>query len=134
MKSRKQVRLKTNPKYRGIDIQDYDYLDKLPTVTLDLNKDKFEFWEKNKLNTPHFKEQVQKMIKYIKDGSFIPPPIAVIETGFFSKKYLVIDGHHRFEAYKQLGISKIPAKIVPKKDVEKFSGIPTLYEQQKINN
>lgn len=125
-KNKKPVRLFTDPRYQGADV-DYDYIDTLPTVEIPV--DKIVYWEKDKVISDFFKKEVLDMIKYLETGKKLPP-IVVMETGFFKKQFLVIDGHHRAVAFKQMGYQKIPAKIVPKNKVKKQGGIPTLDENQ----
>ena len=128
IKTKKPITLNSNPDYRGADI-DYDYLETLPVITLDLTKDKIEFWEKDKLTTDQFKSNVRSMISSIQKG-FNPPPIVVMKIGIFKNKYRLIDGHHRVAAAKALGQSKIQARVVPGKDVRVDDGVPTLTEEE----
>lgn len=122
IETEKPIKLFSDPSYRGADF-DFAYVDTLPTTILDLTKTKLEFWETEKIKSDQFRANVADMKTSIQNG-FKPPPILVVEKGLFKKSYLVIDGHHRVEAFKQLGVNEIPAKIVPKKDVEITSEVP----------
>jgi hypothetical protein len=39
----------------------------------------------------------------------------------YKKGYQVLDGHHRFWAYKKLGVKSIPVQVVPDKDIEELN-------------
>ena len=65
----------------------------------------------SKFDNPQYKKNLHNIIKHLRAGNDIPP-ILVRKVG--PVKYQVIDGHHRLEAYKQLGMKTIPAKIVSK--------------------
>ena len=52
--------------------------------------------------------KIHQMKKAIKKGEHLPPVVVIPQDG----KYLIVDGHHRFTAYRQLKLDKIPAIIV----------------------
>lgn len=54
-----------------------------------------------------------QMAMSIEQGKKLPP-ITVVKKG---GSYLIIDGHHRYAAYKAAGAGQVPIRIVDKKDV-----------------
>ena len=73
-----------------------------------------------KFDDPVYKKNLHNIIKHLRAGNDIPP-ILVRKVG--PVKYQVIDGHHRLEAYKQLGMKTIPAKIVSKINIHDINKI-----------
>ena len=69
------------------------------------------------------------MIRYIQSGKKLPP-IVVRKTGLLPGRYYIIDGHHRVDTYKKMGINKIDAKIVPKKDIKFLDKYESSEDQQ----
>ncbi len=60
-----------------------------------------------------YKKRIDGIIKTLKDKKKLTPIIAYKD----GNKYRIIDGNHRYEAYKKLGKDKIDAIIIPKKNV-----------------
>ncbi len=51
--------------------------------------------------------RTQKMVRRLKKDGVLKSPV-LVEKGDF----IVLDGHHRVEAFKRLGIKKIPCRVV----------------------
>lgn len=64
---------------------------------------------------PGASKRIARMVKSIKDGKKLPP-ILVRKHG---DGYQVLDGHHRFKAYRIAKVSDVPARIV---DPENITG------------
>jgi predicted nucleotidyltransferase len=60
---------------------------------------------------------VEKIVAGLKKGDKLPPLL----VRKYKDGYQVLDGHHRFWAYKLLGIKSIPAQVVPDSDIEEIS-------------
>ena len=60
------------------------------------------------------KENVKKILSGLASNADIPP----ILVRKYKGGYQVLDGHHRFWAYKVAKKDSIPARIVPDKDIE----------------
>lgn len=58
-------------------------------------------------------ERIERMVKALKKGKDTPP----ILVRKYKNGYQVLDGHHRFKAYKAAGRNEIPAMIVADKDI-----------------
>jgi hypothetical protein len=71
----------------------------------------------DKMNQPKSKANVEKIVAGLKQGAKLPPLL----VRKYKNGYQVLDGHHRFWAYKLLGVKSIPAQIVPDSDVEEIS-------------
>ena len=71
----------------------------------------------DKMNQPKSKANVKKIVAGLKQGDKLPPLL----VRKYKDGYQVLDGHHRFWAYKLLGVKSIPAQIVPAKDIEEIS-------------
>jgi predicted chitinase len=68
------------------------------------------------MKDPNSKANMDKMIELIKANKAQElPPILVRK---YKDGYQVLDGHHRFHAYKAAGAKTIPGKIVPDSDIK----------------
>jgi len=108
------IKVKIYPGGLGADV-DYDEeeFEQLPTKTISL--DQLTLNEPaEKMKQPASKATLKQLIKSIKAGDEVPP-IIVRKLG---DKYQVIDGHHRYFAFKALGKDSIKAVVVDPKDVE----------------
>jgi hypothetical protein len=104
--------LSTDPDNFGATVDDTN-LKKLPVVMLPLKK-LVHFEPLSKMETPEAKKWVKRLMSKIEKGRKIKP-ILVRE---WENGYQVIDGHHRFQAYKLLNKPEIPAQIVPDDEIE----------------
>jgi hypothetical protein len=68
----------------------------------------------DKMNQPKSKANVEKILSGLKQGAKLPPLL----VRKYKNGYQVLDGHHRFWAYKLSGVKNIPAQIVPDSDIE----------------
>ena len=108
------IKVKIYPGGLGADV-DYneEEFEQLPTKTISL--DQLTLNEPaEKMKQPASKATLKQLIKSIKAGDEIPP-IIVRKLG---DKYQVIDGHHRYFAFKALGKDNIKAVVVNPEDVE----------------
>jgi hypothetical protein len=98
--------LYTNPSYYGATVQASNNIQE-PVVLLPTNK--ITVFEPDlKFDDPKYAENLKKIKAAIKKGKQFPA-ILVRRLG---TKYQVVDGHHRFKAYRDLKIKQIPARIV----------------------
>jgi hypothetical protein len=108
------IKVKLYPGGLGADV-DYDEeeFNQLPTKTISL--DQLVLNEPaSKMKQPKSKATLKRFIKSIKSGETIPP-IIVRKLG---DKYQILDGHHRYFAFKLLNKDNIKAIIVDSKDIE----------------
>jgi hypothetical protein len=70
----------------------------------------------SKMNQPKSKVNVEKIIAGLKKGDKLPPLL----VRKYKDGYQVLDGHHRFWAYKLSGTKSIPVRIVADKDIEEI--------------
>ena len=108
-----KIKLHTDPNYFGAEVGDYKASG--PIVNISTSK-LVGFEPDDKMNQPKSKANVKKMVAGLKKGDQLPP----ILVRRYKDGYQVVDGHHRFWAYKSLGIKSIPAQIVPAKDIEEI--------------
>jgi hypothetical protein len=66
------------------------------------------------MTQPKSKANVEKIVAGLKQGDKLPPLL----VRKYKNGYQVLDGHHRFWAYKLLGTKSIPVQIVPDSDIE----------------
>ena len=66
------------------------------------------------MDQPASKANVEKIVAGLKQGDKLPPLL----VRKYKNGYQVLDGHHRFLAYKLLGTKSIPAQVVPDEDIE----------------
>jgi hypothetical protein len=114
-----KVRLFKNPQNRGSEIDTDEYLDPRPNKVMMLPIDKltsFEGWDKARkghTKSQKARDKVEAIKIDIQKEKRIPP----IFVRYRNRRFQIIDGHHRVEAYRELGYKKIPAQVVPKRDI-----------------
>ena len=106
-----KITLSTDPNWYGATVDDY----KATGPVVDIPADKLVGFEPDdKMNQPKSKANVRKIVAGLKRGHKLPPLL----VRKYKNGYQVLDGHHRFKAYKLLGVQLIPAQIVPARDIE----------------
>ena len=101
------VKLYRDPDYFGAEVDDTGF-DRLPVV--DIPVDRLQgFQPETDRDRPQSRALVKKMVASLKRGAVLPP-ILVRKVG---DGYQVLDGHHRFWAYRLSGTRSVPAQIVP---------------------
>jgi len=110
-----KVKLFTDPSYFGAEIDDTGF-DNLPVVNISVDR-LVGFEPDDKMNQLKSKANVEKIVAGLKQGAKLPPLL----VRKYKDGYQVLDGHHRFWAYKLLGTKSIPSRIVPDKDIEEIS-------------
>jgi ParB-like chromosome segregation protein Spo0J len=108
-----KIKLSTDPNWYGAEPGDYKATG--PVVNIPANK-LVGFEPDDKMNQPKSKVNVEKIVAGLKQGDKLPPLL----VRQYKNGYQVLDGHHRFWAYKLLGVESIPAQIVPAKDIEEI--------------
>ena len=106
-----KIKLSTDPNWYGAEVGDYKATG--PVVNISANQ-LVGFEPDDKMNQPKSKANVEKIVAGLKQGDKLPPLL----VRKYKNGYQVLDGHHRFWAYKLLGVKEIPAQIVPAKDIE----------------
>ena len=109
-----KITLSTDPNWYGATVDNYQASG--PVVNIPANQ-LVGFEPDDKMNQPKSKVNVEKIVAGLKQGSKLPPLL----VRKYKNGYQVLDGHHRFWAYKLLGIKSIPAQIVPDSDIEEIS-------------
>ena len=110
-----KVKLYTDPGYFGAEVDDTGF-DSLPVVNISADM-LVGFEPDSKMNQTKSQANVEKIVAGLKKGNKLPPLL----VRKYKDGYQVLDGHHRFWAYKSLGIKTIPVQIVPAKDIEEIS-------------
>ena len=106
-----KITLSTDPNWYGATVDNY----KATGPVVDIPADKLVGFEPDdKMNQPKSKANVKKIVAGLKRGHKLPPLL----VRKYKNGYQVLDGHHRFKAYKLLGVQLIPAQIVPARDIE----------------
>jgi hypothetical protein len=106
-----KITLSTDPNWYGAEIGDYKASG--PVVNIPANK-LVGFEPDSKMRQPKSRTNVKKIVAGLKKGDKLPPLL----VRKYKNGYQVLDGHHRFWAYKLLGVKSIPAQIVPDSDIE----------------
>jgi len=106
-----KITLSTDPNWYGAEVDDYKATG--PVVNIPANR-LVGFEPDDKMNQPASKANVEKIVAGLKQGTKLPPLL----VRKYKNGYQVLDGHHRFWAYKLLGVKNIPAQIVPAEDIE----------------
>ncbi len=107
------VNLSTDPTAFGADVYD-DGKNDYPIVQIPMDK-LIGFEPDDKMLSPKSKANMEKMIRLIRagKGNSLPPILARRYRG----GYQVLDGHHRYHAYKAIDAKTIPAMIVPPENI-----------------
>jgi hypothetical protein len=106
-----KIKLSTDPNWYGAEVGDY----KATGPVVNISADQLVGFEPDdKMNQPKSKANVKKIVAGLKQGDKLPPLL----VRKYKDGYQVLDGHHRFWAYKLLGVKSIPAQIVPAEDIE----------------
>jgi RNA polymerase sigma factor (sigma-70 family) len=108
-----KITLSTDPNWYGATVDNYQASG--PVVNIPANQ-LVGFEPDDKMNQPKSKVNVEKIVAGLKQGDKLPPLL----VRKYKNGYQVLDGHHRFWAYKLLGVKSIPAQIVPAEDVEEI--------------
>lgn len=106
-----KITLSTDPNWYGAEVGDYKATG--PIVNLSASQ-LVGFEPDNKMDQPASKANVEKIVAGLKQGDKLPPLL----VRKYKNGYQVLDGHHRFLAYKLLGTKSIPAQVVPDEDIE----------------
>jgi len=99
-----------------------DYKATGPVINIPANQ-LVGFEPDDKMTQPKSKANVEKIVAGLKKGDKLPPLL----VRKYKNGYQVLDGHHRFWAYKLVGVKSIPAQLVPAEDVEEV-GRPAVAE------
>jgi predicted nucleotidyltransferase len=110
-----KVKLYTDPGYFGAEVDDAGF-DSLPVVNISADR-LVGFEPDSKMNQTKSRANVEKIVAGLKKGDKLPPLL----VRKYKDGYQVLDGHHRFWAYKLLGVKSIPAQVVPDSDIEEIS-------------
>lgn len=107
-----KVRISKDPANLGADVWEEEPLEpivllKRSDITNVLEPDHFH------AEKPGATERIVKMVKAIKAGKKLPP----IVVRKYKDGYQVLDGHHRFKAYRISNVDQIPARIVDPKNI-----------------
>jgi hypothetical protein len=109
-----KITLSTDPNWYGATVDNYQASG--PVVNIPANQ-LVGFEPDDKMNQPKSKANVEKIVAGLKQGAKLPPLL----IRKYKNGYQVLDGHHRFWAYKLLGVKSIPAQIVPDSDIKEIS-------------
>jgi hypothetical protein len=109
-----KIKLYTEPDYFGAEVDDTGF-DRLPVINIPVNK-LVGFEPDSKMSQPKSRANVKKIVAGLKKGDRLPP----ILVRKYKDGYQVLDGHHRFWAYKLLDLKSIPSRIVPDRDIEEI--------------
>lgn len=107
-----KVKISTSKKEMGAWVDDQEQDE--PTVMIDL-KSIISVLEPDELHDtkPDAKKRVDDMVKQLEKGKDTPPVL----VRKYKSGYQILDGHHRFKAYKKANKEQIPAQIVAAKNI-----------------
>ena len=107
-----KVKLSSDPDNFGAWVRDGG----TPEKTIVIPTSKIHVFEPDsKFDDPHHAKNLANIVKAIKAGKKLPP-ILVRRHGI--DRFQVVDGHHRFMAYRMAGAKSIPARVIDPKNVK----------------
>jgi hypothetical protein len=116
-----KITLYTDPNYYGAEVDDSVGNGK-PVIQVPLSK-LVGFEPDQKMTSVTSSANMEKMVELIKTGKGSElPPIFVRQ---YQGGYQVLDGHHRYHAYKAAGANTIPAKLIPADEIKIVDKAPT---------
>ena len=119
-----KIKLSTDPDWYGAEVGNY----KAASPVVNISADQLVGFEPDdKMNQPASKANVKKIIAGLEQGDKLPPLL----VRKYKDGYQVLDGHHRFWAYKSSGVKSIPVQVVPAKDVEEVDRQDVAEGQEK---
>jgi hypothetical protein len=109
----------------------YDEHANEPIVMLDINTI-INYEQASKMNNPKSQANMQNILMAIQhpDPARPLPPIYVRKSPNSQYQWQVVDGHHRYWAYKKAGIQKVPARIIAPENIQ-FKSKWTPEDQQQ---
>jgi predicted chitinase/uncharacterized ParB-like nuclease family protein len=125
-----KVTLYTDPSYYGAEVADNAgegiSVQEIPLDSL------VGFEPDVKMQDKKSAANMSKMVELLKAGKGKElPPILVRK---YKDGYQVLDGHHRFHAYKKAGMKTIPAKLVPDEDIKVIDKVNEGPTWDKVKN
>lgn len=69
----------------------------------------------SKMDDPASRKNLNQIIRALQTGATLPP---LLVRKIAPLQYQILDGHHRFAAYKQLGFKEVPVRIIHKANVK----------------
>jgi ParB-like chromosome segregation protein Spo0J len=106
-----KITLSTDPNWYGAEVGNYRATSPVVNVPA---KQLVGFEPDDKMNQSASRANVAKIVAGIKQGAKLPPLL----VRRYKNGYQVLDGHHRFWAYKLSGVKNIPVQVVPDSDIE----------------
>jgi len=103
----------TSSQSKGASVDD-TYADE-PIIILRLNNI-VNYEPASKMDVPKSRKNMQNIIQAIQNKEQLPP-IYVRKSPNPNYKYQIVDGHHRYWAYKKLNMQKIPARIIAPENI-----------------
>jgi hypothetical protein len=106
------VRISLDPKDLGAYVYDEDPPE--PTTLIPLGEITYVL-EPDQLHAtkPGAKARILRMVKALEKGKQLPP----ILVRKYQGSYQILDGHHRFKAYRMVNAKEIPARIVAPENI-----------------
>lgn len=108
-----KVKLYTDPGHYGAELDNYKATGPVVNIPAD---QLVGFEPDSKMQQPKSRANVEKIIAGLEKGDKLPPLL----VRKHKDGYQILDGHHRFRAYKLSGTKIIPAQIVPDSDIEEI--------------
>lgn len=107
-----KIKISTDPGWLGAEVGDYKATGPVVKINID---DLVGLEPTSKMKSPKSQKNLKKMMLSIAHGEKLPP---ILVRELEPEHYQILDGHHRFHAYKLLGKHCIPAQIVPDADID----------------
>jgi hypothetical protein len=107
-----KVRISLDPKDLGAYVYDEDPPE--PTTLIPLGEITYVLEPDHEHATkPGFQARIARMVKTLEKGKQLPPVLVRKYQG----SYQILDGHHRFKAYRMVNAKEIPARIVAPENI-----------------